>query len=137
MFPISAYQTKYQVEFSSRSEPLLDALPIKPPVFKRWTLPNKPPVDPKPRAKPPDANVAFELVLWTIPFAIAIERKPPEFTLWTFPSDLATKPRAKPPNDAPKPVPPPEPPDPDSSIGVPFAAYFPHGGDHGTIFPGA
>ncbi len=62
---------------------------------------------------------------------------PPEFTLWTFPSDLATKPRAKPPNDAPKPMSPPEPPDSDSSIGVPFAAYFPHGGDHGTIFPGA
>jgi hypothetical protein len=149
MFPISAYQTKYQVEFSSRSEPLFDAPPIKPPVFTLWTMPNKPPqfewltistdaaVEPKPRAKPPDANVAFELELWTIPFAIAIERKPPEFTLWTFPSDLATKPRAKPPNDAPKPMPPPEPPDSDSSIGVPFAAYFPHGGDHGTIFPGA
>ena len=137
MFPISVRQFKLQVEFSDRSEPLFDAPPIKPPVFTLWTLPNKPPVEPKPRAKPPDANVAFELELWTIPFAIAIERKPPEFTLWTFPSDLATKPRAKPPNDAPKPMPPPEPPDSDSSIGVPFAAYFPHGGDHGTIFPGA
>ena len=137
MFPISVHQFKLQVEFSDRSESLFDAPPIKPPVSTLWTLPNKPPVEPKPRAKPPDANVAFEPELWTIPFAIAIERKPPEFTLWTFPSDLATKPRAKPPNDAPKPMPPPEPPDSDSSIGVPFAAYFPHGGDHGTIFSGA
>ena len=61
MFPISAYQTKYQVEFSSRSEPLLDALPIKPFVFKRWTLqPNKSPhfelwsFSPDAAPKPPD-----------------------------------------------------------------------------------
>ena len=86
MFPISVHQFKLQVEFSDRSEPLFDAPPIKPPVSTLWTLPNKPPVEPKPRAKPPDANVAFEPELWTIPFAIAIERKPPEFTLWTFPS---------------------------------------------------
>ena len=104
MSPISVHQFKLQVEFSDRSEPCFDAPPIESPVFKLWTLPNKPPqfewwtsspdaaVEPKPRAKPPDANVAFELELWTIPFAIAIERKPPEFTLWTFPSDLAVKP---------------------------------------------
>ena len=63
LFPISAYQTKYQVEFSSRFEPLLDALPIKPPVFKRWTLqPNKSP--------------HFEL--WSFSSDAAVEPKPPD-----------------------------------------------------------
>ncbi len=39
-------------------------------------------VELKPRAKPPDANDAFEFDLWTIfQFAIPIERRPPEFTL--------------------------------------------------------
>ena len=142
MFPISASQIDLQVEVSVHPEPPFGELSTKPLDIERdppeFAFSPDAAIDPKPPAKPPDANEASDaLEFETIMFAVAIERKPPEFTLWTFPSDLATKPRAKPPNDAPKPMPPPEPPDSDSSIGVPFAAYFPHGGDHGTIFPGA
>ncbi len=58
-----------------------------------------------------------------------VEAEPPEFTLWALLPDIAVepKPRAKLPDDASKP-------DPDSNIGALFAAYFPHGGDHGAMF---
>jgi hypothetical protein len=73
----------------------------------------------------PNANVADECELWTIPLAIAIERKPPEFNLGTCPPDaVEPKPRAQPPDDAPRPMPPLMPSDPISNVGALFQLTF-------------